>query len=62
MNNTKQKNPIYRQDFSFWSCPADLNRRPLPYQGSALPSELGQQNGDPDGGRTHDLQRDRLAF
>ena len=26
-----------------WSCPADLNRRPLPYQGSALPTELGQQ-------------------
>ena len=25
-----------------WSCPADSNRRPLPYQGSALPTELGQ--------------------
>ncbi len=28
--------------FFCWSCPADLNRRPLPYQGSALPTELGQ--------------------
>ena len=25
-----------------WSCLTDLNRRPLPYQGSALPTELKQ--------------------
>ena len=27
----------------FWSCCRDLNSRPLPYQGSALPTELQQQ-------------------
>ena len=26
----------------FWSCLLDLNQRPLPYQGSALPTELKQ--------------------
>ncbi len=26
-----------------WSCLTDLNRRPLPYQGSALPTELKQR-------------------
>ena len=28
---------------AFWSCWADLNRRPHPYQGCALPTELQQQ-------------------
>src|SRR6056300_1505046 len=27
-----------------WCSQADLNRRPLPYQGSALPTELCEQN------------------
>ncbi len=30
--------------FFHWSCLADLNCRPLPYQGSALPTELRQHN------------------
>ena len=48
-----------------WSCWADSNRRPHPYQGCALPTELQQhifKNGDPERARTVDLQRDRLAF
>ena len=55
-----------------WSCWADSNCRPHPYQGCALPTELQQHtcprdvgarwDGDRDGARTHDLQRDRLAF
>ena len=45
-----------------WSCWADSNRRPHPYQGCALPTELQQHIGDQEGARTLDLQRDRLAF
>ena len=48
--------------FPFWSCWADSNRRPHPYQGCALPTELQQHIGDQEGARTLDLQRDRLAF
>ena len=29
---------------AFWSCWADSNRRPHPYQGCALPTELQQHN------------------
>ena len=47
---------------AFWSCWADSNRRPHPYQGCALPTELQQHIGDQEGARTLDLQRDRLAF
>ena len=47
---------------SFWSYWAELNRRPHPYQGCALPTELQQHIGDQEGARTLDLQRDRLAF
>ena len=48
-----------------WSCWADSNCRPHPYQGCALPTELqqhtcpltgrGKMCGDRDGARTHDL-------
>ena len=58
----KKKAPKTEVFDAFWSCWADSNRRPHPYQGCALPTELQQQNGDQDGARTHDLQRDRLAF
>ncbi len=41
----KQK-PLKSCDSSgkFWSCWADSNRRPHPYQGCALPTELQQHN------------------
>ena len=41
LQNTKQKasKPKFQ---GFWSCWADLNRRPHPYQGCALPTELQQ--------------------
>ena len=40
----KQKKPLKSEDLSgfFWSCWADSNRRPHPYQGCALPTELQQ--------------------
>ena len=53
---------ILRFQVLFWSCWADSNRRPHPYQGCALPTELQQHIGDQEGARTLDLQRDRLAF
>ena len=34
---------IFRFKRFSWSCWADLNRRPHPYQGCALPTELQQQ-------------------
>ena len=46
----------------WWSGLRDSNPLPRPWQGRALPNELNPQSGDPNGARTHDLQRDRLAF
>ncbi len=43
-NKRKSPETLEFQDF-FWSCWADLNRRPHPYQGCALPTELQQHNG-----------------
>ena len=52
-----------------WSWRWDLNPQPADYKSAALPIELHQQTpnrrdkiGDPNGARTHDLPRDRLAF
>ena len=59
-----------------WCLRAESNHRHGDFQSPALPTELQRQatkertskrypfvkNGDPDGVRTHDLQRDRLAF
>ena len=41
---------------------AESNHRHADFQSTALPTELPRHNGDPDGARTHDLQRDRLAL
>ncbi len=41
----QKKTPeIRRFQVLFWSCWADSNRRPHPYQGCALPTELQQHN------------------
>ena len=45
-----------------WCLRAESNHRHGDFQSPALPTELQRHIGDPDGGRTHDLQRDRLAF
>ena len=48
-----------------WSWREDLNPQPTDYKSVALPIELRQHIfifGDPEGTRTLDLQRDRLAF
>ena len=54
-----------------WCLRSELNQRHADFQSAALPTELQRHNtdsilsvkcGDPDGARTHDLQRDRLAF
>ena len=51
-----------------WSRRWDLNPQPADYKSAALPIELhrrtahGKDDGDPEGARTLDLQRDRLAF
>ena len=51
-----------------WSRRWDLNPQPADYKSAALPIELHrrtpnqQENGDQEGARTLDLQRDRLAF
>ena len=56
-----------------WSWRWDLNPQPADYKSAALPIELHQHSQpeanpaiagkcDPDGARTHDLQRDRLAL
>ena len=37
-----KKVPFSRENRTFWSCWADSNRRPHPYQGCALPTELQQ--------------------
>ena len=56
----------------FWSWRWDSNPQPADYKSAALPIELRQRelksqptrkkDGDPEGARTLDLQRDRLAF
>src|SRR5699024_7171959 len=53
-----QKNRVL---FKWWLKP-ESNRRHKDFQSFALPTELLSLNGDPDGTRTRDLQRDRLAF
>ena len=56
-----------------WSWWTDSNPRPADYKSAALPIELRQhealkrsspeeESGDPEGARTLDLQRDRLAL
>ena len=46
-----------------WCLRVDLNHRHRDFQSLALPAELPRQkNGDPEGARTPDLQRDRLAY
>ena len=44
--HAKKKKPQNRCGFKvfLWSCWADSNRRPHPYQGCALPTELQQHN------------------
>ncbi len=39
---SKEKALFSRENRTFWSCWADSNRRPHPYQGCALPTELQQ--------------------
>ena len=41
---------------------AESNHRHADFQSAALPTELPRQIGDPEGARTLDLQRDRLAL
>ena len=41
---------------------AESNHRHVDFQSTALPTELPRHNYDPEGARTLDLQRDRLAF
>ena len=58
--------------YTGWCLRSELNQRHGDFQSPALPTELQrrkqehmplfQKSGDPDGARTHDLQRDRLAF
>ena len=58
--------------FSLWSWRWDSNPQPADYKSAALPIELRQheallfksdeESGDPEGARTLDLQRDRLAL
>ena len=46
-----------------WCRGTELNCRHGDFQSPALPTELPKQNiGDPEGARTLDLQRDRLAY
>ncbi len=45
-----------------WCLRPGSNWRHADFQSAALPTELPRHNGDQDGARTHDLQRDRLAF
>ena len=45
-----------------WCLRSELNQRHADFQSAALPTELQRHIGDQDGARTHDLQRDRLAF
>ena len=45
-----------------WCLGAESNHRHADFQSAALPTELPRQIGDPEGARTLDLQRDRLAL
>ena len=45
-----------------WCLGPESNQRHVDFQSTALPTELPRHNGDPEGARTLDLQRDRLAF
>ena len=45
-----------------WCLGAESNHRHVDFQSTALPTELPRHAGDPEGARTLDLQRDRLAF
>ena len=45
-----------------WCLRVDLNHRHRDFQSLALPTELPRHIGDPEGARTPDLQRDRLAY
>src|ERR1700751_4447270 len=54
---TFSSNPITGQ-----SPGAGLNRRPRPYQGRALPTELPGQDKAGDGNRTRDVQLGRLML
>ena len=47
---------------TLWCLGAESNHRHGDFQSPALPTELPRQNGDQEGARTLDLQRDRLAF
>ena len=43
-SKSKEKALLSIESRAFWSCWADSNRRPHPYQGCALPTELQQHN------------------
>ena len=45
-----------------WCLGPESNQRHADFQSAALPTELPRHDGDPEGARTLDLQRDRLAF
>ena len=47
---------------TLWCLGPESNQRHVDFQSTALPTELPRQDGDPEGARTLDLQRDRLAF
>ena len=46
----------------YWCFRTESNHRHGDFQSPALPTELQKRFGDRNGTRTHDLQRDRLAF
>ena len=48
--------------YRMWCLGAESNHRHVDFQSTALPTELPRHSGDPEGARTLDLQRDRLAF
>ena len=48
--------------YRMWCLGAESNHRHVDFQSTALPTELPRHTGDPEGARTLDLQRDRLAF
>ena len=47
---------------TLWCLGAESNHRHVDFQSTALPTELPRHNGDQEGSRTLDLQRDRLAL
>ena len=57
----KERRPPLRGRPS-WSLRPDLNRRPHPYQGCALPTELRRRERAGDEGRTRDIQLGRLTL